>query len=314
MIDQQLNHLVDVLRRMPPARLGASAAVVSMVMVQLGVAASVGFFDRIGPGGTAWLRLIWAAVIFLVIARPWRASWTRTNLLTCVALGVVTAVLTLSFLQAVARIPLGTASALEFLGPLTIAVVRGRGTARVWAVAAAAGVVLMTGPWASSADPVGVGFALVAAMCWGSYILLTQRAGDAVAGVQALAISMPVAAVVATAIVGPSTFGGLSWSVMVSGIGLALLMPVIPFTLELLALRRLKTAAFGILMSVEPAIALLIGLVLLGQVPQFTAALGVLLVVSAGVGAERAGARDEGGKSANSATVDESDLIDHVVR
>lgn len=285
-----------------------------MVMVQLGVAASVGFFDRIGPGGTAWLRLVWAAVIFLVIARPWRATWTRTNLLTCIALGVVTAVLTLSFLQAVARIPLGTASALEFLGPLTIAVMRGRGTARVWAVAAAAGVVLMTGPWASSPDPVGVGFALIAAMCWGAYILLTQRAGDAVAGVQALAISMPVAALVATAIVGPSTFGGLSWSVMLSGIGLALLMPVIPFTLELLALRRLKTAAFGILMSVEPAIALLIGLVLLGQIPQLTAALGVLLVVSAGVGAERAGARDEGGESANSATVDESDLIDHVVR
>lgn len=125
---------------------------------------------------------------------------------------------------------------------------------------------------------------------------------------------MPVAALVATAIVGPSTFGRLSWSVVVSGIGLALLMPVIPFTLELLALRRLKTAAFGILMSVEPAIALLIGLVLLGQVPQVTAAFGVLLVVSAGIGAERAGARDEGDVSEHSSTVDESDLIDHVVR
>lgn len=285
-----------------------------MVMMQLGVAASVGFFDRIGAGGTAWLRLVWAAVIFLVIARPWRSVWTRANLLTCIALGVVTAILTLSFLQAVVRIPLGTASALEFLGPLTVAVLRGRGTARLWAVAAAAGVVLMTGPWASSPDPVGIGYALIAAACWGAYILLTQRAGDAVAGVQALAISMPVAALVATAIVGPSTFGRLSWSVVIIGIGLALLMPVIPFTLELLALRRLKTAAFGILMSVEPAIALLIGLVLLGQIPQFTAALGVLLVVSAGIGAERAGGRDDDGTTANSGTVDEADLIDYVVR
>ncbi|MDQ2853036.1 MAG: EamA family transporter, partial [Actinomycetota bacterium] len=184
------------------------------------------------------------------------------------------------------------------------------GSARLWAVAAAAGVLLMTGPWASSANLVGVGFALIAGLCWGAYILLTQRAGDAVEGVQALAISMPVAALVATIIVGPSTFGRLSWSVMASGIGLALLMPVIPFTLELLALRRLQTAAFGILMSVEPAIALLIGVVLLGQVPQLTAALGVLLVVSAGVGAARSGARDK----ANEPVSNEVELIDQAVR
>lgn len=299
---------------MPASRVGASGAVVAMVMVQLGVAASVGFFDKIGAGGTAWLRLLWAAPIFLAIARPWRTTWTRANLQTCVALGFVTASLTLCFLNAVARIPLGTASALEFLGPLTVAVLRGRGTARIWAFAAAAGVVLMTGPWSSSANPVGVCFALVAAASWGAYILLTQRAGDAVAGVQALAISMPVAALVATAIVGPSTFARLTPQVLIGGIGLALLMPVIPFTLELLALRRLTTASFGILMSVEPAIALMIGLVLLGQIPQLTAALGVLLVVSAGVGAERAGARDGHDASDTSPSVDESDVIDQAVR
>ncbi len=276
-----------------------------MLMVQLGVAASVGFFDRIGEGGTAWLRLLWAAPIFLLFARPWRTKWTHANLRTCAALGVVTATLTLCFLSAVARIPLGTASALEFLGPLTIALVRSRGTALVWAATAAVGVVLMTEPWAGSIDPVGVGFALTAATSWGAYILLTQRAGDAVAGVQALAVSMPVAALVATAIVGPSTVGRLSWPVFFSGIGLALLMPVIPFTLELLALRRLTTAAFGILMSVEPAIALVIGLVLLGQIPKYAAAIGVLLVVAAGIGAERSGARDASG---------ESDVIDQVVR
>lgn len=301
---------MNFLRRMPPARLGACGALLSMTTVQLGVAASVGFFDRIGAGGTAWLRLVWAAVIFLIVARPWRSTWTRKNLLTCAALGVVTAVMTLSFMTAVSRIPLGTASALEFLGPLTIGVLRGKGSARLWAVAAAAGVVLMTGPWASSANLVGVGFALIAGLCWGAYILLTQRAGDAVEGVQALAISMPVAALVATIIVGPSTFGRLSWSVMASGIGLALLMPVIPFTLELLALRRLQTAAFGILMSIEPAIALLIGVVLLGQVPQLTAALGVLLVASAGVGAARSGARD----GASEPVSNKSELIDQAVR
>ena len=277
---------------MPPARLGVSGAVVAMFTVQLGVAASVGFFDRIGAAGTAWLRLAWAAPVFLLFARPWRTRWTSANLLTCAALGVVTASLTLCFLSAVARIPLGTASALEFLGPLTIALLRSRGTALLWAAAAAAGVVLMTQPWAGDIDPVGVAFALVAATSWGAYILLTQRAGDAVVGVQALAVSMPVAALAATAVVGPSTFGRLSWPVFLSGIGLALLMPIIPLTLEFLALRRLTTAAFGILMSVEPAIALLIGLVLLGQMPQLAAAVRLLLVVSAGVGAERAGGRD----------------------
>ena len=108
------------------------------------------------------------------------------------------------FMAAVERLPLGTASALEFLGPLGVAIARGRGTARLWALVAAAGVLLLTEPWHGAADPVGVAFALGAACCWAAYILLTQRVGDELSGLQGLAISMPVAALVATAVAGPS--------------------------------------------------------------------------------------------------------------
>ncbi|MGY0007672.1 EamA family transporter [Micromonospora sp. I033] len=127
-----------------------------------------------------------------------------------------------------------------------------------------------------------------------AYILLTQRVGDEVSGVRGLAVSMPVAAVVATLVVGPSVFGDLTWQVLLAGLGLAVLLPVAPFVLELLALRRLTTAAFGTLMSLEPAIALVVGLVALGQVPGPAAVAGIAFVVVAGIGAERSGARSDG--------------------
>jgi inner membrane transporter RhtA len=278
-------------RRPGTTRSGAAMAVAAMTLVQLGLAASVGLFDEIGPQGAAWLRLAWAGVLLLVVVRPRRAWFTRSGLLACVALGVVTAAMTMLFMAAVARLPLGTASALEFLGPLGVAVARGRGAARAWAVVAGAGVVLLTEPWHGGSDLVGIGYALAAAVCWAAYILLTQRVGDEVSGVRGLAISMPVAGLVATAVAGPAVLPHLTWPVVLTGLGLALLLPVLPFCLELLALRRLTTAAFGTLMSLEPAIALIIGAVVLHQAPGPVAAAGVALVVAAGIGAERTGGR-----------------------
>jgi inner membrane transporter RhtA len=199
--------------------------------------------------------------------------------------------MTLLFMAAVVRLPLGTASALEFLGPLGIALTRGSRVARFWALVAAAGVVALTEPWHGSTDGPGIAFALAAAGCWASYILLTQRAGDEVTGLRALAVSMPVAAAVATLTVGASVIPHIGWRLLIAGLGLALLLPVVPFSLELLALRRLTTTAFGTLMCLEPAIALFIGLVVLGQIPRTGAVVGVVLVVAAGIGAERSGAR-----------------------
>ncbi|MGW4152625.1 EamA family transporter [Micromonospora chersina] len=276
-----------------PARAGTAMAVASMTCVQLGLAASAGLFDRVGPEGAAWLRLAWAGVLLAAFVRPRPSAFTRSALRACVALGVVTAGVTILFMAAVARLPLGTASALEFLGPLGVAVARGRGGTKLWPALAAVGVLLLTEPWHGGADPVGVAYALGAGACWAAYILLTQRVGDEVSGVRGLAVSMPVAAVVATVVVGPSVFGDLTWSVLLAGLGLAVLLPVVPFVLELLALRRLTTAAFGTLMSLEPAIALVVGLAALGQVPGPAAVAGIAFVVVAGIGAERSGARPD---------------------
>jgi inner membrane transporter RhtA len=273
------------------ARTGAGMAVASMSLVQIGLAASVGLFDEVGPEGAAGLRLAWAGVLLPLFVRPRLSALGRRALLACVALGLVTAALTVLFMAAVARLPLGTAAALEFLGPLGVAVAHGTGGRKVWPLLAGAGVVLLTQPWHGGADPLGVGFALAAAACWAAYILLTQRVGDEVSGIRGLAISMPVAGLAASAVAAPSLAGHLTWQVLLAGLGLAILVPVVPFALEMLALRRLTTAAFGTLMSLEPAIALVVGLVLLAQVPGAGQVLGIALVVVAGVGAARAGQR-----------------------
>ncbi len=290
----------------------------SMLCVQLGLAVSVGLFDQIGAQAVAWLRLAWAGVILLVVlvlssrlllggrlggrlggqsgghlgGQPW-FGFSRSSLLACIALGVVTAAVTMLFTSAIARLPLGTASALEFLGPLGVAVARSRGGRRVWPVLAAVGVVLLTEPWQGGADKVGVAMALGAGACWAAYILLTQRVGDEVAGIRGLTVSLPVAAVVATLVAGPSVLADLTVPILLAGLGLAVLLPVIPFILELLALRRLTTVAFGTLMSLEPAFALVIGLIVLHQVPGVAPLAGILFVVAAGIGAERTGARTD---------------------
>jgi inner membrane transporter RhtA len=274
------------------ANVGTLMATGSMLCVQLGLAVSIGLIGRLGADGAGWLRLAWAGALLIVIVRPKPTAFSRSTFVACVALGVVTAAVTLLFMAAVARIPMGTASALEFLGPLGVAVARGHGRHRmVWPGLAAVGVVLMTHPWAGAIDPVGVLLALGAAICWALYILLTQRAGDSVEGITALAVSMPVAGIVATAVVGPSIVSRLTPELLLIGLGTAVLLPVVPFALELMALRRLTTAAFGTLMSLEPAFALIIGAVILYQLPGPEAVLGIGMVVAAGVGAARTGAR-----------------------
>jgi len=264
----------------------------AMLCVQFGLAISVALIDRVGPEGAAWLRLAWAGVLMALIVRPRRSAFTRRSFGYCVLLGVVTAAVTLLFMAALQRIPLGTASALEFLGPLGVAVATaGGGRRMLWPALAAVGVLLLTQPWSGDVDMIGVLFALGAAVCWACYILLTQRVGDAVVGANGLAVSMPTAGLVATVVAGPMVFDRITPELILIGFGLALVLPVIPFTLELLALRRLSTSAFGTLMCLEPAFALGIGLLILHQTPGALALAGVAFVVVAGLGAARAGAR-----------------------
>jgi inner membrane transporter RhtA len=272
-------------------RTGAAMGLSAMVCVQIGIALSVGLFDDVGPTGAAALRLAWAGALLLVVVRPRPSAFTRRAFAASAVLGVVTSALTLCFMAAVARLPLGTASALEFLGPLGIAIFFGRGAVKVWPVIAAVGVVLLTEPWQGAADAAGIGLALAAAACWAAYIVLTRRVGDEVAGIQGLAVSMPVAGVVALLVARPDPAVALAPHMLLAGLGLAVLLPVIPFALEMLALRRLTTTAFGTLMSLEPAVALIVGLVGLHQTPRIGPLVGLAFVVVAGIGAQRRGAR-----------------------
>jgi inner membrane transporter RhtA len=279
------------------ARAGTLMAVGSMACVQVGLALSVHLFGQVGPLGAAWLRLAWAGLLLAawVRPRPWR--FPRRVLLTAVMLGAVTAGVTMLFMAAVARLPLGTASALEFLGPLGVAVARSRGgRLLLWPALAAAGVLLLTRPWQGGADLAGIACALGAAGCWACYILLTQAVGDELSGLQGLAVSLPVAAVVATLVAGPAAIPASTPQLLLEGLGLAVLLPVVPFSLEMYALRRLSTAAFGTLMALEPALALLAGVLLLDQRPGPWSLVGVAFVVAAGIGAERTGARSAGGE------------------
>lgn len=268
-------------------------AVAAMISVQLSSAFSVNLISEVGPAGTAWLRLSLGAIIFLAIARPPLRSVRRHDVPTLLGLGIATGLMTIMFLAAIERIPLGTTVAIEFLGPLTVAAVRSRNRrALAWPVLALVGVILLTEPWHGQIDVLGVLFATIAAAGWGAYILLTQRIGDRFTGIGALSLTVPVAAVTAAIVGIPQAAGHLSLEVLVAALGVALLMPVLPFILELMALRRMTSTAFGTLMSLEPAFGVLLGLIVLHQQPSIVQFIGIALVVFAGAASQRGGARN----------------------
>ena len=263
-----------------------------MLSIQTGSALSISLFPAVGPAGTAWLRLSLGAVILLLLVRPKLSLIRRDNVLGLLGLGAATGVMTSAFLSALERIPLGTTVAIEFLGPLTVAALSGKNVrAAIWPVVALVGVVLLTRPWTGSVDLVGVAFAALAAVCWGLYIVFTQQVGDRFRGIQGLALATPVAAVTASLVGVPQAWGNLSWEVLAWGVVLAVLTPVFPFALEMLALKRMNTRAFGTLMAVEPGVATGIGLLLLFQVPSVLDAMGILLVVLAGIATQRDASR-----------------------
>ena len=263
-----------------------------MLSIQTGSALSISLFPAVGPAGTAWLRLSLGAVILLLLVRPKLSLIRRDNVLGLLGLGAATGVMTSAFLSALERIPLGTTVAIEFLGPLTVAALSGKNVrAAIWPVVALVGVVLLTRPWTGSVDLVGVAFAALAAICWGLYIVFTQQVGDRFRGIEGLALATPVAAVTASFVGVPQAWGNLSWEVLAWGVVLAVLTPVFPFALEMLALKRMNTRAFGTLMAVEPGVATGIGLLLLFQVPSVLDAMGILLVVLAGIATQRDASR-----------------------
>jgi len=263
-------------------------AVSAMLSVQTGAALSTHLFKALTPAGSAWLRLAISAIFLLLITRPRPRAVGWPALRGALLLGTVTAVLTLAFIEAVARIPLGTAAAIEFLGPLGVAAIRShRRSALAWPALALAGVIGLTEPWHGHLNLSGVGFAVAAAFGWAGYIVLTQRVGAQLTGLQGLAMSLGTATIVAAPVAAWPALHGLTPGIALQGLGLAALVPLLPFSLELLALRRMRVAAFGTLMALEPGIAVVIGLLLLDQLPAAWQIAGIALVVTAGVGAQR---------------------------
>jgi inner membrane transporter RhtA len=268
---------------------GLALAIASMVTIQLGAALSEPLFDRVGPSGLVTLRLVLAAAMLWPLARPRLRGRSGPDLGSAVALGACSGVLTLAFFESIARIPLGVAVTIEFLGPLGVALAGSRRPRDVvWVALAGSGVAMLTlghgagGPL----DPLGVAFAVVAACCWAGYILLTKRVGAQWAGLQGLAVSLAVAATV-TLPVGIAAGGAelLAPAVLLAGLGLALLMPLLPYAFELIALRRLPTALFGVVMSLEPAIAALLGFIVLGQHLAAAGVAAIAMVSTASAGA-----------------------------
>ena len=283
-------HAVPAMTRVPAWAL----AVTAILSVQIGAAISVGLFSQIGIAGTAWIRITLGAIGVILIARPRYWRWTWRELRTPVLLGIVSAGMTLSFMAAISLLPLGTAVAIEFLGPLTVAALHSRSRRSLaWPLLALAGVVLLTEPWRGEPNWLGIAFAIISGVCWGLYIVITQRVGDRFSGVDGLAISLPVAALVTAGIGVPQVWGHLTVEVLLIALAAAILLPLLPWILELYALRRLTKAAFGTLMALEPAIALVIGMIVLRQVPIGLQVLGIAFVVVAGIAAERSGHRDD---------------------
>jgi inner membrane transporter RhtA len=270
----------------PPVGRERAAAVglvlVAAVSPQLGAAFAVTLFDELGPAGAAFLRLAFAAIVLWAIWRPRLTGDLRL----AGAFGVALGLMNWSFYEAIDRIPLGIAVTIEFSGPLLVAVIGSRRPLDVvWVALAAAGIVLLVDPGGGSVDPVGVGFALAAAACWMAYIYLSKRVGAAFPGGSGLALAMAVGALIVLPAGVIQADGALAEPRLLgSAIVVALASSVLPYSLELEALRRLPESVFGVLMSADPAVAALVGFVMLGQDLGARELLAIAMVVVASAG------------------------------
>ncbi|GAA3438195.1 DMT family transporter [Kutzneria kofuensis] len=256
-----------------------------IVSVQLGAALAKGLFPVIGAAGTAGVRLVFAAVVLLAFWRP-RLRMSGRAWLVVLGYGTVLGLMNLSIYEALQRLPLGIAVTIEFLGPLAIALAGSRRWLdALWALLAAAGVAMLA-DIGGDASLLGILFALAAAVCWAGYILLGAKLGEATAGGSGLAVAMAIGAVV-IAPFGVAEAGSalLNPTILVIGAGVALLSSVIPYSLELEALRKIPPRLFGVLMSVEPAVAALAGVLVLGENLRPVQWLAIMCVVTASAGA-----------------------------
>ena len=258
----------------------------SIVSVQCGSAVARGVFDDLGAAGITLLRLALSALLLLALLRPGVRSWTKRSWRAAVLLGCVLAGMNLVFYLSLRTVPLGVAVTVEFVGPLLLALVQTRRIVDLlWALLAAGGVVLLGSDTSSDIPVSGLALALLAGLFWAGYILASAHVGQVLPGVDGLAVALAVA----TVLVLPFGISGASAvldrpSLLLPACAVALLSSVVPYGLELSALRRIPTRVFGILMSMEPAAAALSGLVILDQALGRREIAALLMVSLASVG------------------------------
>lgn len=272
-----------VLDRVPPPLL----FVCSGLTQYLGAAIAVGLFAAVGPPEVAWLRITMSAVVLLVWRKPWRSRWTVRRLGGVAMFGVALAAMNVTFYIAIDHLPLGTAVAIEFCGPIAVAAITGRGWRERGAIAVAAvGVVLLAGVTTTTSEDADLVTGLVAiglaAAFWAGYILLGRRVAVGGDGVTSLAVAMAIGAVAFAPWLAPSAVGVMAdGRLALAVLGVAVLSSVVPYGLEQAILRRVSAATFSVLLALLPATAAIIGAVVLRQVPTAPELVGLVLVSGA---------------------------------
>lgn len=283
--------------RRPASRLDRVPAqllvVTSILSVQVGAAFGRSIFDELGAAGVTLLRVSLAALAMVVVIRPRISTWDRRAWQAAIVLGLTMGTMNLVFYLSLRTVPLGVAVTVEFMGPLVLALVQTRTPVDLlWALLAGVGVALLGLNTTSGIPLTGLALAALAGACWAGYILASAHLGQTLPGSDGLAISL----VVASVIVFPFGIGGAldvldHPTALLVAAAVALLSSVIPYGLELEALRRIPTRVFGILMSIEPATAAVAGWIVLGQAlsTRELLALAVVSVASVGVTLSRRG-------------------------
>ena len=269
---------------------------VSIVSIQLGAALAVNLFPALGTVGTAFLRLAFAAVLLIAATRHTIAWSARRHSGELLLYGTILAVMNLSFYGAIARIPLGIAVAIEFVGPLGLAAATSR-RARdfAWIGLAVLGIALLTPEIGSALDPVGVALAGATGLCWAGFTVMSQRIGRALPGNSGLAIAMLVAALVVLPVeLVVGGLGGLDFGLLGGALAVAIFSTALPLSLEFEALKRMTARSYGIMVTLEPAVAALVGALLLGQAMGLEGLLAVACVTAAALGVTISDRRDSG--------------------
>jgi inner membrane transporter RhtA len=275
----------------PPALL-----LISIISIQLGAAAAVNLFPSLGTVATAFLRLAFAAALLLAGTRHTIAWSARRQAGPLLLYGAILGVMNLSFYGAISRIPLGIAVAIEFVGPLGLAAALSRRPRDfAWIGLAVLGIVLLTPEIGSRLDPVGIALAGFTGVCWAAFTVMSQRIGRALPGNSGLAIGMAVAALVVLPVeLVVGGLGGLDLGLLGGALAVAVLSTALPLSLEFEALKRMTARSYGILVTLEPVVAALVGALLLGQAMGVQGLLAVACVTTAALGVTISDRREAG--------------------